>query len=141
MEWLVLFDLGGRYFINYSLENWLEIGVFLGARYNLDRLERQDVTSTALLGGFDARIGLGERIEIGGSATVRATLGNGTTSFAIGPQIGISPAKNTLLTLGYNIKGFRDADFSAARHTAEGIYASVRVKLDSETFSFLGLGR
>lgn len=118
-----------------------EIGVFVGARYNLDRLERQDVTSTALVAGLDARIGVGERIEVGGSATVRATLPNGATSFAIGPQIAISPARNTLLTLGYNIRGFRDADFSAARHTEEGIYASVKIKLDSETFSFLGLGR
>ena len=118
-----------------------EIGVFVGARYNLDQLEAQDVTSTALVAGLDARFSIGERIELGGSATVRATLPYGTTSFAVGPQIGISPAKNTLLTLGYNIKGFRDADFSAARHTDEGIYASVKVKLDSETFSFLGLGR
>lgn len=118
-----------------------EIGVFVGARYNFDRLERQDVTSTALVAGLDARLGLGERIEVGGSATVRANMSDGTTAFAIGPQVGISPAKNTLLTLGYNIKGFRDADFSAARHTDEGIYASVKVKLDSDTFSFLGLGR
>ncbi len=118
-----------------------EIGVFVGARYNLDRLEDQDVTSTALLGGLDARIGIGDRIEVGGSATVRANVSDGTTSFAVGPQIGISPAKNTLLTLGYNIRGFRDADFSAARHTDEGIYASVRVKFDSDSFSFLGLRR
>ena len=118
-----------------------EIGVFAGARYNLDRLERQAVTSTALLAGLDARIGLGERIEVGASASVRANLSDGTTAFAYGPQIGISPAKNTLLTLGYNVKGFRDADFSAARHTDKGVYASIKVKLDSESFSFLGLGR
>ena len=118
-----------------------EIGVFLGARYNLDRLESQDVTSTALLAGLDARVGLGERIEVGGSATVRANMTDGATSFALGPQIGISPARNTLLTLGYNIKGFRDADYSASRHTEKGVYASVRVKLDSDSFSFLGLRR
>ena len=118
-----------------------EIGVFAGARYNLDRLDAQDVTSTALFGGLDARVGLGERIEVGGSATVRANMSDGTTAFAVGPQIGISPARNTLLTLGYNIKGFRDADFSAARHTDKGIYASIEVKLDSDSFAFLGFRR
>lgn len=118
-----------------------EIGVFVGARYNLDEFDATEVTSTALVGGVDARFGIGERIEFGGSATVRANMSDGTTAFAVGPQIGISPAKNTLLTLGYNIKGFRDADFSAARHTDEGIYASVRLKLDSDSFAFLGLGR
>lgn len=118
-----------------------EIGVFVGARYNLDRLEAKDVTSTALVGGVDARFGIGARIEIGGSGTVRANLSDGTTSYAFGPQVGISPATNTLLTVGYNVKGFRDADFEAARHTHEGIYASVRIKFDSDSFSFLGLGR
>lgn len=118
-----------------------EIGVFLGARYNLDRLEAQDVTSTALLGGLDARIGIGERIEVGASASVRANLTDDTTDFTFGPQIGIAPAKNTLLTIGYNVKGFRDADFSATRHTDAGLYASVKIKLDSNSFGFLGLRR
>jgi len=126
---------------NGEAANRTEIGVFVGARYNLDTLESQDVTSTALLGGLDARFGIGSRVEVGGSATVRANLSDGTTSYAFGPQIGISPAKNTLLTVGYNVKGFRDADFSAARHTDEGVYASVRIKFDSDSFSFLGLGR
>lgn len=121
--------------------NRAEIGVFLGARYNLDRLEAQDVTSTALVGGLNARFGIGERIEVGGSATVRANMSDGTTSYAFGPQIGVSPAKNTLLTVGYNVKGFRDADFEAARHTQDGIYAAVRIKFDSDSFGFLGLGR
>lgn len=121
--------------------NRTEIGLFVGARYNLDRLDRQDVTSTALLTGVDARFGIGPRVEIGGSVTVRANVSDGTVSKAYGPQIGISPAKNTLLTVGYNAKGFRDPDFSAARHTDEGFYASVRVKFDSDSFSFLGLGR
>ena len=118
-----------------------EIGIFLGARFNLDRLDAQDITSTALVGGLDARAGLGERIEVGGSATVRANMSDGTTAFAIGPQIGFSPARNTLLMLGYNISGFRDADFADARHTDQGIYAAVKVKLDNDSFSFLGLRR
>ncbi|HEU4820476.1 MAG TPA: hypothetical protein VFS87_04890, partial [Qipengyuania sp.] len=124
-----------------DVANHTEIGLFVGARYNLDTLDSQDVSSTALVGGLDARFGIGNRLEVGGSTTVRANLSDGTTSYAFGPQIGISPAKNTLVTVGYNVKGFRDADFSAARHTDEGIYASVRVKFDSDSFSFLGLGR
>lgn len=118
-----------------------EIGLFTGARYNLDTLEGQDLTSTALVGGIDARIGIGQRIEVGGSATVRANMSDGTTAFAFGPQIGVSPAKNTLLTVGYNVKGFRDADFGAARFTNDGIYASVKLKLDSDSLGFLGLRR
>lgn len=117
-----------------------ELGLFVGARYNFDKFEGFDLGSTTLLGGLDARVGVGNRIEVGGSATVRANLDEGTTSFAIGPQLGFSPAKDTLVTVGYNVTGFRDPDFSAARHTDKGLFAAVRIKFDADSFSFLGLG-
>ena len=118
-----------------------EIGLFTGARYNFDQIEGFDLSGTTLLGGIDARIGLGERFEVGGAATVRANITDGTTSFAVGPQIGFVPTDGALIMVGYNISGFRDNDFSAARNTDRGIYASVRLKFDADSFSSLGLGR
>ncbi len=116
-----------------------EVGLFLGGRYNLDRINDFDLSSSTILGGIDAHIGLGDRIEVGGSATVRKNIDDGTTSFAIGPQIGLVPAKNAMVTIGYNISGFRDRDFSATRNTDRGFYAAIRFKFDADTFSFLGL--
>ena len=118
-----------------------EIGVFLGGRYNFDAFEGLDLSTVTALLGFDARFGIGERIEIGGTANVRAGLDDGTTNFALGPQVGLVPVDGMLLTLGYNIDGFRDPDFEAARYTNQGLYAAVRIKLDADTFGFLGLGR
>ncbi|MEP5760266.1 MAG: hypothetical protein ABJ327_13350, partial [Litoreibacter sp.] len=63
------------------------------------------------------------------------------TSFSYGPQVGFVPADGMLLTLGYNVEGFRDRDFGEARSTDKGVYAAVRIKFDADTFSFLGLGR
>jgi len=34
------------------------------------------------------------------------------------------------LTLGYNLKGFHDSDFSQARYTAQGPYLRFSVKAD-----------
>lgn len=118
-----------------------ELGLFAAVRHNLDRYQGFDLAGTTLIGGIDARIGLGERIEIGGQATVRKSLADHTTSFAFGPQIGISPTRDVLLTVGYNITGFRDRDFSAARNTDKGLFATLRMKLDTDTLGFLGLGR
>ena len=87
------------------------------------------------------RVAVGERIEIGGRATVRASLENGTTSFSIGPEIGFVPADNMLLTFGYNVTGFRDPDFAAARSTERGFFAAIKVKFDERSFEFLGLGQ
>ena len=118
-----------------------EFGIFIGARHNFDQFEGYDYAGTTLLGGLDAKFGLGERFEIGARGTVRKGLEDGLTSYAIGPNVGFSPADNALITVGYNFAGFRDQDFSAARETDEGLYASIRIKFDADTFSFLGLGR
>ncbi|MBX9885041.1 MAG: hypothetical protein K2X68_08720, partial [Novosphingobium sp.] len=118
-----------------------EIGVFVAARHNLDRYQGFDLAGTTVLGGLDARIGIGRRIEVGGSATVRRSLSDGTTSYAVGPQIGIVPADNVMVVIGYNLTGFRDRDFAAARSTSKGVFATMRVKFDSGTLGFLGLGR
>lgn len=118
-----------------------EYGLFVGARYNFDRFEGFDLSGTALLAGGEARIGVGEKFEIGVVGTVRANLEDDVTSYSFGPQVGFTPAKGMLLTVGYNIEGFHDEDFSAARNTDDGIYASVRMKFDADSFRFLGLGR
>lgn len=118
-----------------------EFGLFLAARYTFDRFEGFDLKGFTVLAGLDARIGLGDRFEIGAVATVRTTPGEGMTSFAIGPQLGFTPAKDVLLTVGYNVTGFRDRDFAAARSTDKGAFASIRAKFDADTFGFLGLRR
>jgi len=46
-----------------------------------------------------------------------------------------------LLTVGYNVSGFRDDDFSAARNTDKGVFAALKVKFDGDAFGFLGLRR
>lgn len=118
-----------------------EVGFFGAVRHNFDRYEGFDLKGTTLLGGLDLRFGLGKRFEIGATGTVRTNLDDQTTSFAFGPQIGFSPTKDVLFIVGYNITGFRDPDFSAARTTDKGVYASVRMKFDADTLGFLGLGR
>ncbi|MXO49310.1 hypothetical protein GRI69_13710 [Erythrobacter vulgaris] len=121
--------------------NRSEFGLFVGGRYNFDAIESLSIEGFSLLAGVDARIGIGERFEIGGLATVRSNLTDGYTSFSFGPELGFSPKNDVLLTVGYNLRGFRDEDFSAARNTDEGLYTSIRMKFDADTFSFLGIGR
>jgi hypothetical protein len=118
-----------------------EIGVFAGVRQSLDNYEGFELKGTSLFGGLDARIGITDKVDIGGRATIRANVSEGTYSFAVGPEIGFSPADNMLMSVGYNIVGFRDHDFSAARSTDKGLFASFKMKFDSSSFDFLGLGR
>jgi hypothetical protein len=41
--------------------------------------------------------------------------------------------ENLWLTLGYNVAGFHDADFTAARYTAQGPYLRISIKADQQT--------
>lgn len=122
-------------------ESRSEVSAFVGVRHSFDRVEQLDIGGTSLLGGLDVRYGITERIDIGGRASARHDLETGTTSFAVGPEIGFVPADNVLLSVGYNITGFRDPDFNEARFTDKGLFATVRVKLDDDTFGALGIGR
>ena len=72
---------------------------------------------------------------------MRTNLTDNVTSFAYGPTIGVVPVAGMLVTVGYNVEGFRDGDFGAARSTSKGVFAAVRMKFDADSFSFLGLGR
>lgn len=116
-----------------------ELSVFVAMRYNFDAYDGYNLSGTTVLAGVDAHIGIGSKIEVGGSFTARSDPSDGTSNFAIGPSIGFVPAKNVLLNLGYNISGFRDPDFSASRSTTRGVYVVLRMKLDTSTFAFLGL--
>ena len=117
-----------------------EYTLFLGARYNLDEFEGTEFSGTTVLAGADARIGLTDLFEIGATGTVRANLDDDVTSFSYGPMVGVSPVQDMLITVGYNVEGFRDGDFEAARNTQEGVFAAVRLKFDAETFAFLRRG-
>lgn len=118
-----------------------EVAVFLGGRHNFDQFEGTEFSGTSLLVGADVRIGIGERFELGASTTLRTNLTDKVTSFSYGPTLGVVPVKGMLVTVGYNIAGFRDADFGPARNTDKGVFAAVRMSFDADSFSFLGLGR
>ena len=118
-----------------------EFGLFLGSRYVFDRIDGLDVEGLSTLIGADARIGLGERFEIGLTGTLRGQVGRGNFAYAAGPSLGFRPARNLFLTAGWNVLGFEDRDFAAARTTRDGPFVSARLKFDQHSFGFLGLGK
>lgn len=118
-----------------------ELGLFAAVRHTFDRIDAFDLEGTTLIGGIDARLGLGPMVEVGAVATIRHSLTMHTTSFALGPQVGISPVTNTLITFGYNFTGYRDRDFAQARQTTKGFSVGIRMKFDSDNLGFLGLRR
>jgi hypothetical protein len=129
-------DRAGSQFIQRG-----EASLFAALRYNLDKMGDMDFVGTTLITGFDARWGLNEYVDLGGRTSIRANLADHSVSYSYGPEIGISPETNVLLSIGYNVKGYRDRDFSAARNTNQGIFVAARLKLDKDSFAFLGMAQ
>ena len=118
-----------------------EVSFFAGTRYAFERLDQSDIAGLTTMVGLDARFGLAERLEVGVASTVRGDVGNGDYAYAYGPSIAVRPAKDMVVTAGWNVRGFADRDFAAARTTRSGPYVNVKLKLDRDSFAFLGLRR
>jgi uncharacterized repeat protein (TIGR01451 family) len=118
-----------------------EISFFWGTRYTFDRIEQDDLKGWSNVFGTDIRFDLGKHLDVGLSGTLRQNPGGKALSYSGGPILGISPAKNTYISLGYNVVGFHDRDFEGSRYTRSGPFVTLRLKFDQDSFGALGLGR
>lgn len=133
--------------LNYSAKEhrgseWLdrsEISLFWGSRYVDTRFGDADVSGWSNIVALETRFDLNSHIDIGVAASTRLSTGSATVGYAVGPSIGLRPFKNGWLVIGYNIAGFDDRDFAAARSTRQGVYASFRLKFDNGLLADLGL--
>jgi uncharacterized repeat protein (TIGR01451 family) len=117
-----------------------ELSLFWGARYVSDAYGDGDVKGFSNVLGVDARFRLGRRVDIGGAVTVRHGLGARSLSYSAGPSLGLAPADNMWLSVGWNIVGFHDRDFSESRYTRAGPYVTMRLRFDQLGLQALGLG-
>ncbi|MCU0759801.1 MAG: hypothetical protein MUF07_11495 [Steroidobacteraceae bacterium] len=129
---------------NWQLRPNLQAGVQLGLRRVVGSFDEQRLRGTTLLLAGDWRIDLpwrpfGRAIDAGLHAARIESREAGVGRNSIGIDVGVSPATNVWVSVGYNAVGFRDADFSAARYTARGPYLSFRIKADQDTFKDLRL--
>jgi len=118
-----------------------EVSLFWGSRYVSQRFDADDLSGWSNVVGADIRFDLSEAIDIGGSGTVRESNGGRAISYSGGPSIGIAPFQNGYISIGYNVVGFNDRDYSDARYTRSGPYVTLRFKFDQGTLAGLGLGR
>ena len=79
------------------------------------------------------------RFDLGAHTAVLHSWESDVMDYSTGFDVGMTLAKNVWISLGYNFAGFRDDDFSASRHTAQGPYLSIRIKADQDTFKDLNL--
>jgi hypothetical protein len=124
---------------NWQLSPELQVGLQYGVRYVSSTFEGEKYDGISDIAGFDLRRQLTRRFDIGAHVAALHSWESDVIDYSVGFDVGTTLAKNVWISVGYNLAGFRDADFSASRHTAQGPYLKIRIKADQDTFKDLNL--
>lgn len=123
---------------NWQLDDRTQFGVQYGSRYARSTYDGVAYDGYSDLVGLDLRRDLNRRYDIGLHTTVLHSWDAGVAEYALGVDLGVTFAKNVWVSFGYNVAGFDDRDFSAARYTDQGPFIKLRIKADQDTFKDLG---
>jgi hypothetical protein len=124
-------DVTGNLFQRYERTQW---SLYYGAKYALNTFDGTDYAGYTDMLGLEVRHDIKTWLDIGLQASTLNSWSTGTRAYSFGPQIGASPVKNGWVTLGWNLRGFTDRDFDAARYSAQGPYLQLRFKFDQNSF-------
>lgn len=111
----------------------LQLALQYGAKYVLDTIDGDSYAGYTDLTGIEARYALTARWDFGLQASLLHSWQADQFDHRVGLSVGYTLVKNTWLSLGYNLTGFRDEDFSEADYTARGPFVKFRVKFDQQT--------
>lgn len=128
-----------RKLINNSNANWVpnrrtQVSLQYGAKYVLDTIDNASYTGYTDLMSAEIRRDLGKDWDVGAHASMLHSWNSHVKSFSTGLSVGYKLVENTWVSVGYNFSGFNDSDFSGAEYRAKGVYATMRMKFDQDTF-------
>ena len=123
-------DRQGNLFELAQRNQW---SLYYGAKYAFDRFDGANYQGYTDLTGGEWRFDLNTWIDLGVQAGLLHAWQADNYRYSFGPQLGVSPVTNGWITLGYNLQGFRDRDFEAARYSTQGPYLTLRIKFDQAT--------
>ncbi len=141
-------DLAGSYdsrrVINNLHANWqwnaaTQLGLQYGARFVTSTFGDERYHGFSDLVGVDWRRQLSQRFDLGLHGVALHSWSAAVVRYSTGFDVGVSFARNVWVSVGYNVAGFDDADFSASRYTEQGPYLKFRIKADQDTFRDLSL--
>ncbi len=117
---------------NYRPNDQWEFGIQYGLKYTLDTIDDKNYGGWVDLWGADVRYNLSDTWALGLQGSVLHAYGANNLDYSGGAFVETSPWENAVVTLGYNIAGFEDEDFSLQNYRHKGPYIRVKMKFDQE---------
>ena len=111
-----------------------QIALQYGAKYVLDTIDGTEYKGYTDLIGAEIRHDLTQDWDIGVFGSIMRSLNSGVRDYGLGSSIGYNLMDNMWLSVGYNVRGLNDRDFTAASYRAKGAFITIRMKFDQDTF-------
>jgi len=118
---------------NFRPQKELQISLGYGIKYSRERIEGNLYRGVTDQVSAECRYDLTTWLDLGLRGSVLHGWADGSVAFSAGPSVGVSPVTNVWVSLGVNLVGYNDRDFSAANYTAAGPYIKMRLKFDQES--------
>ena len=115
--------------LNYTHADY-QASLQYACKYVRETIDAQDYRGYTDMTGLELRYELSPRYDIGIRGRVLHSWGANQYDYGSSLSLGMNPAKNTLVRIGYNMTGFKDADFSKAEFTSVGPFIKVSLKFD-----------
>ena len=128
-SWKVVNNLGA----NFMLSDRTQMALNHGIKYGESEINGVGVEGLTQLAGVEVRHDISKRWDVGIHASALINHNTNTVDYAWGPSVGVTPAKNVWVSVGYNVDGYSDQDFEAAEFSRKGAYLKLRIKFDQTT--------
>jgi opacity protein-like surface antigen len=119
--------------INYKPDTKLQISFQYGAKYAMETIDSLNYSGYTDLFGIEGRYDLTKVWDVGVRGSVLHSWSARQFIYSAGPSVGVNVVKNVWISIGYNVTGFADKDFSAADYTAQGPFVRFRFKFDQNS--------
>jgi hypothetical protein len=121
--------------LNYTRNDRTQLSWQYSAKWVNERIDGASYRSLGHLLGVEARydVAPGWDFAVGARARQLSSGSADDGNFSVGASVGRLLYKNVWASVGYNVTGFSDEDFSRSEYTAKGPFVRLRVKVDQDS--------
>ncbi|HUJ17032.1 MAG TPA: OmpA family protein [Nitrospirota bacterium] len=118
---------------NYKVPNMGQVSLQYGAKYVGETIDSQDFHGYTDLIGLEGRYDITKRLDVGLRGSTLRSWSADQKQYGSALSVGVTLSTNLWMSIGYNMTGYRDRDFSKSEFTAAGPFIKLRLKFDQAT--------
>lgn len=116
--------------VNRRISARTQLSLQYAFKYVKSMFDSQEFSGYTDLVGVDFRRGFRNKWDWGTHASTYHSYESEIIDYGFGLDVGYNVRDNLWVTIGYNVTGFHDSDFTSARYTAQGPYLQISMKAD-----------